>query len=341
MSDTVVAAKGADGTDAPDAAEGIGTAEETRTGAVVTELSARDRDQPAGRVFAMLLESHLQSFRAREAGVRSGQDPEDLHQFRVALRRARALLAVGHRVFPEEEGALLSALMQQFATLTSDVRDLDVLLEGFDGRVAELTPRLRTGAPELEARLRARLAASRSELLAAIDGDMYPVLLRRWQTLASVYRVGGGEPGPDARRAAGQVVDELLAHEDRRVRRQARRARRSDDVAEWHRLRKRVKRYRYAVSDVAPLCAQGRPKRLARALARLQDRLGELQDGVAIAEVLEAEGTRGGGPAALTAGALIERTVVAAEDDRERALAAWRHYDRPALRRVRAELRGD
>lgn len=332
MTDTVVA---------PNATEAADGDRDPAAGAGPTELSVRDRDQPAGRVLAMLLEAHLQSFRAREAGVRSGEDPEDLHQFRVALRRARALLAVGHRVFPEEERALLSALMQQFATLTSDVRDLDVLLESFDDRVAELTPRLRTGAPELERRLRARLAASRSELLAAIDGDMYPVLLRRWQTLASVYRVGGGEPGPDARRPAGEVVDELLAHEDRRVRTQARRARRSDDVAEWHRLRKRVKRYRYAVTDVAPLCAQGRPTRLARALARLQDRLGELQDGVAIAEVLEVEGTRGGGPAALTAGALIERTVVAAEDDRDRALAAWHHYDRPKLRRVRAELRGD
>lgn len=335
MTDTVVAPNATDA--AADAADVVGSAE----GAGATELSVRDRDQPAGRVFAMLLDTHLQSFRAREAGVRSGQDPEDLHQFRVALRRARALLEVGGRVFPEEERALLSALMQQFATLTSDVRDLDVLLDGYDDRVAELTPRLQLGAPELELRLRARLARSRSELLAAIDGDMYPVLLRRWQTLASVYRVGGGEPGPDARRPSGEVVDELLAHEDRRVRTQARRARRSDDVTEWHRLRKRVKRYRYAVTDVAPLCAQGRPKRLAAALARLQDRLGELQDGIAIAEVLEQEGTRGGGPAALTAGALIERTVVAADDDRDRALAAWRHYDRPKLRRVRAELRGD
>jgi CHAD domain-containing protein len=328
MTDPVVAANTTDATDPADA-----------TGP--EELSVHDRDQPAGRVVAMLLEAHLQAFRAREAGVRSGEDPEDLHQFRVALRRARALLDVAHRIFPEEEGALLSALMQRFATLTSDVRDLDVLLEGFDERVAELTPRLQLGAPELELRLRARLARSRSELLAAMDGDMYPVLLRRWQTLSSVYRVGGGEPGPDARRPTGEVVDELLGHEDHRVRKQARRARRSDDVTEWHRLRKRVKRYRYTVADVAPLCVQGRPKHLAKALARLQDHLGELQDGVAIAEVLEAEGTRGGGPAALTAGALIERTVVAAEDDRDHALAAWRRYDRPKMRRLRAELRGD
>jgi CHAD domain-containing protein len=332
MTDTVVAPS------TNDAADVVGG---SAAGAAAAELSVRDRDQPAGRVFAMLLDAHLQSFREREAGVRSGADPEDLHQFRVALRRARALLAVGHRVFPEEERALLSALMEQFATLTSDVRDLDVLLEGYDERVDELTPRLQLGAPELELRLRARLSRSRAELLEAIDGDMYPVLLRRWQTLASVYRVGGGEPGPDARRPTGEVVDELLAHEDRRVRAQARRARRSDDVAEWHRLRKRVKRYRYAVTDVSPLCAHGRPKRLARELARLQDRLGELQDGVAIAEVLEVEGTRGGGAAALTAGALIERTVVAAADDRDRALAAWRRFDRQKLRRVRAELRGD
>lgn len=303
------------------------------------ELGVEDRDQPAGRVFAILLAAHLRAFRRHEPGVRLGEDPEELHQFRVALRRARALLAGGEDVFPEEERGLLEALMARFAELTSEVRDLDVLLESFDERVEQLSPRMRLGAPELERRLRARLASRRSELLAAMDGDLYPVLLRRWQVLSSVYRVGGGDPGPDARRPAGDVVDELLARNDRRVRRQARRARRGEDMTDWHVLRKRVKRYRYLVNDVAPLRAHGSPRKVARSLGELQDHLGALQDGLATAELLEAEGLRGGGLAALTAGALVEHTCVAVQDDREVCLAAWREFDRPRSRERRKELR--
>ena len=242
-----------------------------------TELGVEDREQPAGRVFALLLGAHLRAFRRHEPGVRLGEDPEELHQFRVALRRARALLAGGRDVFPEEERGLLEALMARFAELTSEVRDLDVLLESYDDRVAQLSPRLRTGAPELERRLRARSAAARSELIAAMDGDLYPVLLRRWQVLSSVYRIGGGDPGPDAHRRSGDVIDELLARNDRRVRTRAKRARKGHDITEWHSLRKRVKRYRYLVTDVAPLCEQGSPRKVATALGELQDRLGELQ----------------------------------------------------------------
>lgn len=324
----------------PDPTSAPPPAAESDVGDRPAELGVEDREQPAGRVFALLLGAHLRAFRRHEPGVRLGEDPEELHQFRVALRRARALLAGGRDVFPEEERGLLEALMARFAELTSEVRDLDVLLESYDDRVAQLSPRLRTGAPELERRLRARSAAARSELIAAMDGDLYPVLLRRWQVLSSVYRIGGGDPGPDAHRRSGDVIDELLARNDRRVRTQAKRARKGHDITEWHSLRKRVKRYRYLVTDVAPLCEKGSPRKVAAALGELQDRLGELQDGVAIAELLEAEGRRGGGSAALTAGAMIEHTVVRTEDDREVALAAWRRFDRPKLRDRRRQLRG-
>ena len=36
-------------------------------------LSTEDRDQPAARVFALVLEAHLDEFRRREQLVRSGE----------------------------------------------------------------------------------------------------------------------------------------------------------------------------------------------------------------------------------------------------------------------------
>ncbi len=215
------------------------------TTAVPWTLSTDDRDQPAARVFALVLEEHLEEFRRREQSVRSGEDDEDLHKYRVVVRRTRSLLAAGEGVFPDEELSLLSAMAAQLAQLTSPVRDLDVLLVDLDDRAAEVAERLWAGCPSLRTQLLVERARSRAELIEALRGDFSTVLMRRWQTMASVYRVGGTEPGPDARRPAGDVVDEVIWQSFRRLRKQGRRARRSEVDTEWHKLRKRLKRFRY------------------------------------------------------------------------------------------------
>ena len=50
------------------------------------ELGPGDRDQLAGRVFAVVLEEQLAEFMSHEDGVRRGDEPEALHDYRIALR---------------------------------------------------------------------------------------------------------------------------------------------------------------------------------------------------------------------------------------------------------------
>jgi CHAD domain-containing protein len=291
-----------------------------------------DRAQPAGRVFALVLSELLEDFRFHEQQVRA-DDVEALHQHRVALRRARSLLAAGRRVFPPEELELLRALGAEYAAATSPVRDLDVLLDGLDARLARVPARLRDAGPELRAAIEACRDHHRAGLGSVMDGELHLTLVRRWQALGSVYRVGGSEPGPDARRPAGEVVDELLVGELRRVRRAGRRASSSDDPEHWHLLRKRLKRLRYVLAAVAPLYPEGAFDGFARRLRRLQDGLGELQDHASHATWFERIGAAAGGRAGLCAGALV---VVIEQDTAatlQRCRAAWARFDRPKLRR--------
>ncbi len=296
-------------------------------------ISSDDGDQLAGRLFPLVLEGLLDEAKVRELRVRESDDAVHLHKYRVTLRRTRSVLTAGAQVFPDEELELLLAMLSTLGDVSSPLRDLDVLLAGLDDGAGELPPQLVAGVEPLRDELERRHSEARQELLALLGSEFSQVLLRRWQTMASVYRVGGSDPGPDARRVAGEVVDELIARSFRRVRAQGRRAAPSDDVASWHRLRRRLKRFRYLVVQFQALYPAAAFDNLLRDVVRLQDGLGELQDQVAQAELLEDAGLALEGRPALAAGALIDRLVLETPDAASSARAAWERFDRPKVRR--------
>lgn len=302
------------------------------------KLGPADRAQPAGRVLPLVLGGYLEAFRDREAGVRADDDAEELHQFRVNLRRARSLMAVGRDVFPSEELVLLMALASWMANVTSPVRDLDVLLEDLptlDGRVV---PELADATDALDDALGRRRDESFDALIEAMDGERYPVLLRRWQAMSTVFRVGGGEPGPDARRPMGDVADELVLAAFRRLRKRGKRAMKSDDLEAWHDLRKAIKRFRYVVAAFSPMYPKGSFRKVLRHLADLQDTLGRLQDHHVQAALIEQVGVEEGGRAALAAGVLADSLHRDAEAAHAHCRDAWAEFDRPKLRRQLHEL---
>ena len=301
-------------------------------------MSPADRAQPAGRVLALVLDGYLETFRSHEPGVRADADPEELHDFRVALRRARSLLAAGRHVFPAEELELLRALTAWMAVMTSPVRDLDVLGQDLPMLTARLSDELLDGLDALADDLGGERDRSYAELVRALDSDRYRVLLRRWQTMASVYKLGGGEPGPDASRAAGHVVDELILASYKRVRRRAKTAMRSDERDAWHDLRKALKRFRYLVVSFSPMYPDGAFKDMQRRLSDVQDTLGRLQDHHVQASLIEAAGVHLGGRPALAAGALADALHRDAESAHRRCRKVWKAFDRTDLRHDLLEL---
>lgn len=296
-------------------------------------LSPADRDLPAGRVLALVLGGHLADFRSHEAGVRAGGDVEALHRFRVALRRARSLMAVGAAVFPAEELELLRALGTWMMGVTSPVRDLDVLLGDMVALGERPSVELRDGVAPLVEALWARRVDVGAALLDVLEGERYQVLLRRWGVMSSAFRVGGGDPGPDALRPAGVVADELIWHAHRRLRRRAAVATSTDDRVAWHDLRKALKRFRYVVAGFAPMYPDGSFDPVMRRLSKLQDTLGGLQDHHVQAALIEEVGAQLGGRGGLAAGVIAESLHRDSEAAHARCRELWSDFDRPRLRR--------
>src|SRR4029453_4592502 len=84
-----------------------------------------------------LASSTLRLFR-HEAGVRIGEDPEAVHQARVATRRIRSTLRTFSSLLDEEGTARLRDDLKWRANLLGEVRDTDVLLERFSEHLAAL-----------------------------------------------------------------------------------------------------------------------------------------------------------------------------------------------------------
>jgi triphosphatase len=242
-----------------------------------TEVSATST---MGDVAFAALRRQLAVLRAKEPGTRLGEDPEELHDMRVATRRLRAafslfenVLPVRAQVFREELGWL--------ARLLGAVRDLDVQLENLAGMSFSdvdlaLASEQHGGDPlaELTELLEREREAARADMLQGLDSV-------RWDRLAKGLTVMA-QQGPARRSLATREpavisLPALVLTRHEKVTKAAKRAKRSGVVTDFHALRIRCKRLRYALEFSSDVYG-GRTSRFVRSLAVLQGELGEMQD---------------------------------------------------------------
>jgi len=317
---------------------GAGAGEPDPTSKVVRALGPRALDPPdvvvdglgpepsAADVIRHALAASVVRLLRHDAGIRTGEDPEDVHQARVATRRLRSDL----RTFrPFVERAWADGVREELRWLGGElgaVRDTEVLMGRIRGRATEVRER---GAPVVE-RLALRLAEERerhrARLLSAIREDRYSALLDSMVAAARDPALLDDAAGP------ATALPPLVLPTWRHLRTAVRDA--GDEPADeaLHLVRIRAKRTRYAADAVAPVA--GRPARTyAQAAARLQDVLGEHQDAV-VAEGWVRTAAAGTSPrVAFVAGQLVELEREAAR----RARAGWREAWAPlSKKRVRA-----
>ena len=216
---------------------------------------------------------------AHDPGTRLGTDPEDLHDMRVATRRARAYLRSAK---PLLDSDWASGLRDELGWLGSELgpaRDLDVLLEHVRDDVADLGEQEGALAGFIEA-LERDHAAARTAAVAALSDERYFELLDRLETVDPVL-----DPSADT------SLGELWWKQFKRTRNAFRKLGVDSTDDELHEARILVKRARYSAELAKPeLGKQG--ERFLDAAKDLQDVLGEHQDAtVAEARLLEwAEG---------------------------------------------------
>jgi CHAD domain-containing protein len=273
------------------------------------------------------VEQQLAALCAHEAGVRTGEDPEDLHQMRVATRRLRAALRLFAGVLPPAADSLRHELAW-VASALGEVRDLDVQIDSLGRAACELQADPEALRPVLCA-FRARRAAAREALRSALASDRFAALVGGLRDMAA--RPGPeGADGPDAAYA-------LLRDTHRRLRKAGQQLHAEASPAALHRARIRAKHFRYALESLSAV--YGKPaRRLIRRATRLQDVLGAAQDAAVLHELLRAAGRpeQGLPPASLfLLGQLSEVYAERVRQARAEAPAAYQRLTGRAWKRLK------
>lgn len=239
-----------------------------------TEISPRST--MAQLAFAVL-RRHFGQLVVHEPGTRLGEDPEDLHDMRVATRRLRAALDVFADLLPVRAHNARGEL-GWLGDVLGAIRDLDVQLERHEADVADVHELLGMSAAEELEPLRQRLlqqrSAARATLLDALDSERYQHLI---ETMTSMVRRGVPRRTPLARSLGLVGMPDLIQERHRKARKAARRAHKSGLASDYHRLRIRCKRLRYCLEFTRNIY-DARTERYVRKLTKLQDLLGALQD---------------------------------------------------------------
>jgi triphosphatase len=271
-----------------------------------------DASTPVGEVAFAVLRRHFAAMLAHEPGVRLGEDPEELHDMRVATRRLRAALKLYKEVLPKRAEHYERDL-RFFAGALGDVRDLDVHLERLAGEASKDGEVL----DEVFAALEERRTQARRRMLEALDSDRY----ERFVASFSGTLRRGRSPAPTG--PILEVAPDLVRRRHKKVRKDVESLDGDSLPEDFHDLRKKGKRLRYALEPLQGI--YGKPaERMVELLKTVQDDLGDHQDLIVSAELMKELGVSGDLPprVAFSLGAMAERYAREAAEIRARFLGS-------------------
>jgi CHAD domain-containing protein len=233
---------------------------------------------------AAVLRRLLEVMHANLPGTVADVDAEFLHDFRVALRRSRAVQRELRRVFPASALPVFRTEFRWLQQATGNARDLDVYVLEFNAFRAQLPESVARDLDPLLGVLRKRRTNARRAMVRALQSDRTRVLLDEWgEFLAGMGQAVGpeaaGQLGPDSRLPIRLVAGRRITRVDRRMVRMGEAIDRSSPAEDYHELRKQGKELRYLLELFAtPLYPEEVVKPMVRNLKALQDTLGRHQD---------------------------------------------------------------
>ena len=320
--------------------------------AKATPLDLQGDSSPIA-AFVAIAQSGLAQLQANEAGMLHSDDPEYLHQARVAVRRLRAALRLFAPTLSPRFVRRWSRHWRTLGRVLGQTRDADV----FSGStLPELTATLpRRDAARLQRWARAHADDARAEVRRYLQGHRYPARLlafaRELQRLSapsttSLSTTAASKPRPSRHRLAKAKAGttnlkrwarQQLRSQAKSLRRHIRSADLHDDAAR-HRVRIEARKLRYSLTFFSNLWPAPRIRPYANILAGVQELLGQMNDRVTARALLDAAVSDQLAPVAASVTLLRERLAAQLAHDAQRlpsVLAAL--SDAPALWRKRTD----
>lgn len=231
---------------------------------------------PISDAFRRCVADCIGQMRANERGIRAGGNPEAVHQFRVALRRLRAVISTCRDIVDEDVYAHWQADLRWAHQAFGRARDLDVLAG------ATLAPLQRQLPEDRDIAAFAQLVAETREQAhrqarSAIEEKRYTLVLLDIAQRLDAADWGRRSAAATAALPAREFAVARLQRRFKKVRNLSEKWSRLT-AAERHRLRIHVKKLRYMTNSFASLFPTRVTRSFQQGLERLQDVLGALND---------------------------------------------------------------
>ena len=251
-----------------------------------------DWHSPAEEVFASVLENALRQLRANERVILLTEDPEAVHQMRVALRRLRACLSAFRHEMPRGTVEPVRDWLRGILQVLGPARDWDVLVTdrlGPAGRQVREDPWF--SSIRVLARKERSIAAGRvRKFLSSREYSLAILRLTGWITCRRWRHQMKRKELRRFRGPVGVLAGQSLETGHRRLCRAGTRLAVAEEEA-WHELRIAIKRQRYMMDSFRSCFDAKASRRYAEALAGLQEALGGLQDLATARALLEGLGS--------------------------------------------------
>ena len=290
-------------------------------GAVRAEDPPPVRTAPPLEHLLWQLRRQYEAMVAHDPGVRLGNDPEEVHDLRVAIRRLRAMLRAARPMLAEQWSEPLRDELKWLGGELGPLRDADVFGAYLTGQAKTVDEVDQAGIEELVGLVELDRLSAHARAVGALRSRRYRALLEELERTARAPRL----------RDPAVPLDGIARKEFRRLARSAERITPSSADEELHALRIRGKRARYA-AELAETATGKRTRKFLKEAKRFQDVVGEHQDAVVAAEHLRELAARAGREAAFAAGLLGERQDARRAAARDDLPAAWQRLERAGRR---------
>lgn len=215
----------------------------------------------------------LHAWQANALGALMHDDPEFIHQLRIALRRLRTLLRLFAEQLPLGFSGNWQLQLGQLANAVGEARDLDVMQKSLLA-----APAGGTGAPDFAAltqQLQHASELAREHVRAVLHSAQARVLLLQFnKALHTLPSPDQTSHQPELAKFARNGLRKLRKHASARLKV----AQKNDNRDDFHRVRIALKRLRYALEFFASLFDCKTSQRSLRKLSTVLRELGELND---------------------------------------------------------------
>ena len=255
--------------------------EPARTGSKAIGRAARmhaiDSSTTLEELVQLALTRSVNQILRQGVAVRDSDDPEDVHQLRVGIRRLHSDLRTFSPILRSKPLRILRANLQWLGASVGALRDCDVLTKRLDSELLSLSRTNRSGIALLEARLKDDHDVSHTGLLEVLESTRHHAVVESITKLSDDPPIRSKSKREASRQASLSAPKFVQPPWERLRAAVAGLGELPSDVA-LHEVRILTKRCRYAAEAVAPVLPDAVP--FAKALADLQTILGDHHDTV-------------------------------------------------------------